>query len=249
MSDAPQSAIPDPIGRASRTAAVLSLLGAAIVFGSLWFSADRLWRMEKKAARLAASTQQLETRRDVLSEEIRGLSDQLEKKMLELNAAAPFALSGLGHREVTQQVAEAGLSGSVRAAQRAEALSRDGAARRANVAVRYYPRDFERELNAAVVLPRLSSFGFRLDRRAQAKLSDVPTNAIWCGRNVAPEDVKIVALTLVAAGLEIKAIREFRDPTGPKRGAIEIGGDRSFVNAASLSYEQIAEATDFRRPD
>jgi len=59
--------------------------------------------------------------------------------------------------------------------------------------------------------------------------------------------VKLIALTLMTAGVEIKAVRQFRDASGPKRRSIEIGGDASLVNASPLTLAAISDAVDFHR--
>jgi hypothetical protein len=57
---------------------------------------------------------------------------------------------------------------------------------------------------------------------------------------VSVEDAKLVALTLVRAGIQIKSIRPFSDHSPRKDAAlIQVGGDAALRNSAPLSVEEI----------
>lgn len=65
------------------------------------------------------------------------------------------------------------------------------------------------------------------------------TNCIWVGDSVQLADVKSVALALVGAGVELRAIRNFREGSGRRANLIEIGADRSLEGAPALTADQI----------
>jgi hypothetical protein len=71
-----------------------------------------------------------------------------------------------------------------------------------------------------------------------------PTNSIWAGDHVTMAEVKPVALTLLRAGVQLKAVRHFRDGSGAKDRLIEIGSDHAFANAPVLTEEQVQNMAD-----
>lgn len=70
------------------------------------------------------------------------------------------------------------------------------------------------------------------------------TNSIWAGDHVTTAEVKPVALTLLRAGVQLKAVRHFREGSGAKDRLIEIGSDKAFANAPVLTEEQVQNMTD-----
>ena len=109
--------------------------------------------------------------------------------------------------------------------------------------VQYFPKDVDGKKVEAALL----ELGFSIDKR-QASISNIPTNAIWYGEPVKIEEVKLVAFTLIRAGVQIKAIRPFAD-NSPRRNAalIQVGADKDVVTNAPLSVEEIRNATRFSR--
>lgn len=76
------------------------------------------------------------------------------------------------------------------------------------------------------------------------------TNAIWFGANVPIEDIKIVALSLLRAGIPIKGIRPFRTSAsnpGFKMNIIEVGASVDLENKDLLTVDQVKNATEFIR--
>jgi hypothetical protein len=71
-----------------------------------------------------------------------------------------------------------------------------------------------------------------------------PTNSLWAGNGVTIAEVKPIALTLLRAGVQLKAVRHFRDGSGSKERLIEIGSDQKFATAPVLTEEQIQNMTD-----
>lgn len=124
---------------------------------------------------------------------------------------------------------------------RTQAAGSAGSSSRQQVTVRYFPKDVDRRIVEAA----LRELGFNLTR-GQANLPDLPTNAIWFGDDVSIEDVKLVAYTLIRAGVEIKAIRPFRNPDGKSR-QIQVGSDEDYLSREPLSVEEIEQAQRFTR--
>ncbi|MGB7947259.1 MAG: hypothetical protein WCH75_06225, partial [Candidatus Binatia bacterium] len=86
-------------------------------------------------------------------------------------------------------------------------------------------------------------------RKPAAIVQQIPTNAIWFGSPVDIEDVKLVALTLIRAGVQIRAIRPIQDYLVNKKDLplIQVGADSSVVNDPPLTVEQIRAASRFTR--
>jgi hypothetical protein len=61
------------------------------------------------------------------------------------------------------------------------------------------------------------------------------------------EDVKLVALTLIRAGVQIRAIRPSQLPAKRDLPLIQVGADVSVVNDPVLTVEAIQRATRFTR--
>jgi hypothetical protein len=226
------------LARRSHSSAALSAGGAFLVVAALAFAGANL-------SRLRNETDALQERRLDLTNEIANLETELDRKRSEVKQLAPLALAGLGHKSPETSTPEV-LSLSLDATAHAKRLAKSGVDRRARVTVRYYPKDFERDLNEGVVLPKLRGYGFRLEK-GRPRVPGVPTNAVWTGAAVDPNDVRLVVFTLQAAGLQIKAVRRFRDADGAKRQTIEIGSDASMTKQAPLRVEEVMAASDFAR--
>ena len=125
-----------------------------------------------------------------------------------------------------------------------QSLPRAGREKRKSVVVEYFPKNVdENKVEAA-----LTELGFTL-RKPAAIVQQIPTNAIWFGSPVDIEDVKLVALTLIRAGVQIRAIRPIQDYLVNKKDLplIQVGADSSVVNDPPLTVEQIQAASRFTR--
>ena len=71
------------------------------------------------------------------------------------------------------------------------------------VTIQYYPKSKDKYK----VVPALEEFGFDVNTRSSNPLlTDQETNAVWFGKSVPIEDVKLVTFTLIRAGVEIKFV-------------------------------------------
>jgi hypothetical protein len=123
-----------------------------------------------------------------------------------------------------------------------QTASEAGRDRRRSVTVEYFPKNVdENKVEAA-----LSELGFTLSK-PRALVTGIPTNAIWFGSPVSVDDVKLVALTLIRAGVQIRAIRPSQLPDKKDRPLIQVGADSSIVDDPVLTVEAIQRATRFTR--
>ncbi len=110
---------------------------------------------------------------------------------------------------------------------------------RQQITVRYYPKDVDGD----IVKSALLELDFKFTE-GQPGIPDVGTNAIFFGDKVPIEDVKLVALTLIRAGVEIKYIRPFKNSTG-RSLLIQVGAGTAYVSRQPLSVEAITDAESF----
>ena len=116
---------------------------------------------------------------------------------------------------------------------------------RQRITVQYFPKNVDPD----VIVNTLSALGFTF-------MTGVPqqqgaTNAIWFGTDVPLSDIKLVALTLVRAGVDLKTIKPFRKshPVNDRNLLIQVGTDGDYSGSPSLSINQIMNASGFFRPD
>lgn len=135
---------------------------------------------------------------------------------------------------------------SIKAAKlRQEIAQSTDAERRKLITVQAFVRDFERDnIDPKKVEATLVEIGFKYEN-VPTELAGIATNAIWFAQDVDVADVQLVALTFVQAGVKLKCIRTFSDPTGEKRSLIQVGGQANVADDKypALTTEQIGKLT------
>jgi len=76
-------------------------------------------------------------------------------------------------------------------------------------------------------------------------LPHTPTNAIWFGEDIDIDSVKLVAYTLIRAGIEIKVINPFQSPRENKSNLIQVGSWTKFIDYPALTIQQIQKTESF----
>lgn len=112
----------------------------------------------------------------------------------------------------------------------------------------YYPKDVDpSNVNGPVLIQTFKNAGFTVQQAQGGERNpNLATNAVWAGEDVPIDQVKFVTLTLMRAGLQIRAIRSFKSaPNGAARkpGTIEIGADAQVQNLQPYSVEQVSSLT------
>lgn len=115
---------------------------------------------------------------------------------------------------------------------------------RKSVTIQYFPKDVDKR----IVRKALKELGFRVIP-GRTVVHDIPTNSIWFGSKVRIEDVKLVAYTLIRAGVEIKAIRLFRRSKKNCDYLVQVGADSALKDKPPLSVAEIREAREFERDE
>ena len=242
MTESPSSgAASDPVeaqfaklARSSRRAGLVSVLGLVFLVGSIAYSYVHLRsvqaQIETKRAELTALEGKLATADAALKE---------KQQMLE--KITPAALQGLGYKDPYAQVPAQAVSDSADAKRAAGLLANPAQRdRRRMITLQYYEKKLDDEVNMRTVLTQLADAGFTLQRK-QGQLPDVPTNAIFFGPGVRNEDIQLVALTLIGAGIKIRTVEPLL-PHVSKPLLVQIGADRRRRDAPPLSVDEIRRA-------
>jgi hypothetical protein len=113
--------------------------------------------------------------------------------------------------------------------------------RRKSITIEYFLKNVDKDK----VLAALGGLGFTALRQSPA-LGTTPTNAVWFGRSVQIDDAKLVAYTLIRAGIQIKDIRPYLVSEG-RDSLIQVGGRPLAVNKPVWTVERISAAKEFPR--
>jgi hypothetical protein len=113
---------------------------------------------------------------------------------------------------------------------------------RSKTTLKYYPKN----VDVDVVTRTLKGLGFNL--KTGKPTQQLPTNSIWFGAEVPLDEVKIVALTLIEAGVLIQAIRPFKPSSASrKKFTIEVGSDPEYTSKPAITAKSISENYKFTR--
>ncbi len=107
------------------------------------------------------------------------------------------------------------------------------------IVVQYFPKD----IDGNKVTSAFDGYGFIVQIK-KPLIPDMPSNSIVFGKNVNPEDAKLVAYTLIRAGIEIKGIY-YSILGDAKKTVVQVVAHRESLNKPSLSVEQIKNLRDF----
>jgi hypothetical protein len=167
---------------------------------------------------------------------------QIEKNKKTIESLAPHALDDFGFKEASNtQVSDYQIDQSLDAdSARKQLAAKSDSGRRQNVQIEY----FWKNVDYNKVEEALRQLGFKVTVKEQ--INDLATNALWFGTQVNQEDAKLVAYTLIRAGIQFKGIRYFR-PTSPRANTalIQIGSDPALVNKPALTVDEIRNKTQF----
>ena len=225
------------IRRQSHRASIVTASGAIIIIAAIAFAVFTVYRAETQVAIL-------KTQKANLNAEIADLSKKRDQARAEWSVLSQAIANANGIAQ-DKRVTTKELVQSVKATSLVQAAPA-GATRR-NITVTIYAKSFEQDVNQSVLLPKLQNLGFVVHMApGRNALARIPTNAIWFGRQVAQEDVRLLALSLMSAGIAIRTIRPFDDP-GRKANVIEVGADIHYANAPPLKLDYVRDATVFSR--
>jgi hypothetical protein len=101
---------------------------------------------------------------------------------------------------------------------------------------------FPKNVDGPKVVAALEQGGFSVVQKSGNPLNEsFATNAVWVGDNVTLDQAKFVALTLIRAGVEIKAIQRLRNGQGARSSLIEVGVDQALQAAPPMSADTVSK--------
>lgn len=116
-----------------------------------------------------------------------------------------------------------------------------------NIIIAYYDRTIDEKR----VGLELRALGYHFKNKSASEyMSKKKTNAIWFGAEVPIVDIKIVALTLIRAGIPIKGIRPYKNNStyrNYKKNIIEVGASVDLDTKPQLTVEQVKNAKEFNK--
>jgi phenylpyruvate tautomerase PptA (4-oxalocrotonate tautomerase family) len=228
------------VQRRSMRAAAVSGVGAAIIVGALVFAVVAVDSAERTLTDLHAKQAKL-------ASDITAAEAQLVQKKAELASLSQVTAASLGYKQAVPPTTTT-LIESVKANNLVQTQAGADTNSRRAITVTIYSKLLDREVNQNVVLPKLRNLGFTVRiAPGRGAIAYVPTNAVWFGSAVRIEDVKLLALSLISAGVKIRVIKPFADANGAKRNAIDIGADAQFARNRPLALEDVANAQSFSR--
>jgi len=123
-----------------------------------------------------------------------------------------------------------------------ESLKSDNTDTRTRYLIKGVPTAVDRK----IVEIGLRNIGFRIVAFKEQEEVPVNSNALYFGQNVDIESVKMAALTLIQAGIEIKSIKPFKKPTRGNVRAIKIDWSKYLDKKQPLAIDAIVKAKKFK---
>ncbi|OUS27847.1 hypothetical protein A9Q99_13895 [Gammaproteobacteria bacterium 45_16_T64] len=114
-----------------------------------------------------------------------------------------------------------------------------------NTRTRYLIKGVPEAADRKLVELGLRNIGFRIVPYKEQEVVPPNANALYYGQNVDLESVKMAALTLIQAGIEVKSIKPFPKPTRGNIRAIKIDWSKYFDTRQPMSITSIVESKGF----
>lgn len=229
------------IDRISRVSKFVSLLIIPILFVLFTYGAIRLNKLYKEIETIEAKKQVEQLKLKSIKFENQSL--EIKKVQLETELMATYGLSIDSITSLsTSKVLEISISANDEIKNIVNTYSPNK-----NVTIRYYNKTIDEKR----IVIELEALGYNFQNRSPSGyMSKKETNAIWFGAGVPIEDTKIVALSLIRAGISIKGIRPFRNSTSNpnyKRNVIEVGASVDLVDKPILTVDYVGKTKGFNR--
>lgn len=216
----------DPKKNSKAAFLVIGVLASAAISATiLGYNDDQNNDMDKQAQvkTIREQKEKIDSEADMLKD----MSAKMDSVLL--LAQQKGALAAVKPSEVDRPRVQQALAASVALGQQATSAVPGG------TEIQYFSKDIDK----AVVLKALHDAGFRFAEK-EPQLPNSRTNAIWVGDPVPLSDAKVVALTLIRAGVQIHAIMRFREDSKHRdQHLIEIGAYPSVENDPVWTVERV----------
>jgi cell division protein FtsB len=231
--------------RARRNTLLATLVPLVFGLAFLVVSYSQVASLREEKKRLDTEVAALRNEEQDLQQRIAEKQRKLDEKQEQVELLEPLAGEALGRKKERIVGESADILEGARAANQAAQLAAraDEYARRQQITITHYEKSLAREVDLDVVVRSLKKFGFKVQSK-ESRLQDLATNAIWFGKDVTDDDVRLVALTLMGAGVEIRWISRFSNWEGPKRSTIEIGSWVRVVELTPWSTQAVTDVAD-----
>lgn len=220
--------------RAVKLSAIFTAVSLAL--GILW-----IYYSFNEVGKLGLKSRELTGQIDQKSKELGETEKELKEAREALLAINPLLEKyGVLKEKLTAENLNSGLvKQSLEANREIQELISRNPKRRNSVTVLYFPKD----VDASKVQAAITEFGFSL-RTAKSLRPDLPTNLIAFGqKKVDPEDAKLVAYTLMRAGIEIKAL--CRTSISSMAAIVQVIGDDRLLDKPPLNVNQVRNKKEF----
>lgn len=212
------------IRSSSIRAALLTILTAILMVGSISMLSIQIYKLDRSGAKNTETITKLKTDNERL---------------------VPLAAGGLGYKDPSTASA-AQISISLSASDLINQIVTLTSSDRSKITIFFFTKDIEQDVNRNILFPRLRELGFSITEE-DSELTKTHTNAIWFGSGVDINEAKLVALTLIAAGIHLKSIMFYHDPDHPKKFGIDVGANPSFSKQPDLTPAQVFDSKTFPR--
>jgi hypothetical protein len=147
----------------------------------------------------------------------------------------------------TAQVQQAELQQSLTAdKERSKLLASTNVKANSHITVTYFPKD----VDGPVVINALKEGGFNVvSHIGNPANANRPTNAIWIGENVSVDQAKLIALTLIRAGVPISSLKRLKSAGGGRASLIEVGTDPDVLGKPPLTAADVESVQDIPARD
>lgn len=222
-----------------RLVAIFALLVLQVLICVLTIASDneKDQKAEADRSRLNAQIDALQTKLSSVQEATTGVSTQLTAflRSFGFSSEAVDALSGAPLTAAGGRILAQAFSAN---AARANLLSSSPRSSRAQTTVELFPKEVDR----TVVDRALAETGFQVRQgRPNPANANRPTTAVWYGTDVPAADARLVGLTLMRAGVEIRSLRPLADVSGHEH-LIEVGATVENDARPALTVDQVTNS-------
>jgi hypothetical protein len=160
---------------------------------------------------------------------------QVDSKLTNGLSEIKATLRGFGYPEQTVQA----LGNSFAADKGLRALASSSTSRsRSRITVQYFPKN----IDPIVIRKTIAELGFKQEI-FHPNNPYYPTNAVWFGQNVNVDDAKLIAMSLIRAGVSIRSVMQIQGSSA--KNLIQVGVNAKAIASPPLSVEAIARSTSF----
>jgi hypothetical protein len=239
----------DKIEKVARTSRLLSILFIPFLFFLFVYGGYKLNSLRQEVTALDLLKRESIAEREKIQAEIADLEKQKNMLAKEKAAAETDLIKAMGYSPNfdEKEQNDAAKSKAIAANAAIKKMTENNWNREKDIEVYYYNKTIDEKK----IVVGLEALGYQFQTAPPSRYMDKKqTNSIWFGSDVPIKDVKVVALALIRAGIQIRAIRPYqRSSTDPdyKSNRIEVGASVDVERRPPLTVDEVVAATEFQR--